>query len=76
MERNGQNLGSAMSDLGKSIGKSADTIVHDKKDEDNVFKNGTWKETGKNLGKAFKGLFKSIVHSADKCIDDSDDRQE
>ena len=27
----GKNLGSAMSDLGKSIGKSADTIVHDKK---------------------------------------------
>lgn len=71
----GKNLGSAMSDLGKSIGKSADTIVHDKKDEDNVFKNGTWKETGKNLVKAFKGLFKSIVHSADKCINDTNAEQ-
>ncbi len=86
----GKSMGNAFSSLGKNIIRSAKTTVdkatdwaekdENKSSKENVFNDGSWRETGKEMGHAFgsfgKNVFKSTKDGVNKATDWAEEKKE
>lgn len=76
----GKSIGSAFSNFGKAMGKTAKVVFTDEKNE--VDENGesdlkkAWKDTGKGFGEAGKNVGHSAGDTAKAVADDLDEKNE
>lgn len=76
----GKSIGSAFSNFGKAMGKTAKVVFTDEKNE--VDENGesdlkkAWKDTGKGFGEAGKNVGHSAGDTAKKVVGEEDKKEE
>ena len=76
----GKSIGSAFSNFGKAMGKTAKVVFTD--DENKVDENGeselkkAWKDTGKGFGEAGKNVGHSVGDTAKKVVGKEDKKEE
>ena len=79
-KQTGKDVGTAFSNFGKAMGKTAKVVFTD--DENKVDENGdselkkAWKDMGKGFGQAGKSFGKATGDTAKSVVDDLDDKNE
>ena len=79
-KQTGKNIGSAFSNFGKAMGKTAKVAFTD--DENKVDENGdselkkAWKDTGKGFGEAGKSFGHAAGDTAKEAVEEMDEKAE